>query len=461
MMTTYRRAYTVLTALLILFLIYTVSTKNWLQTDLTALLPSEQQPDALLTAADKAGEEQLNTQVILLAGSKDAETAFQTTSEIAALWRKSGVFQQVDSSVTPDLDKVRADIGKLGLALLPNEQVRLLFEHPQAYFQARAEAAVNPFAAPSPLSLEQDWLGFGRFVAGKANPQSRLQWNMDNGMLFTEGDDGKTWVWLRGKLAAGDNFSGNNALLPLIAESRKLAKAKGADTLTAGGALFAAASKTEAEQESRTMSTVGMLLTFALLLWVFRSVRVFWLTLPVAAGMLTGLAAALLVFGEVHILTIVIGTSLVGMLVDFPLHWLAPSVFGTRAKNGKTAFSDQPRHETRLAELYRQPADYGIGLRALVVHAAARIAADRRVFRICAGGRIRRDGVVAAAAVSALSRQNRTVCRADRTALRAVGSSENPSAQTRLAGIGRHILGSRFVARRLARRHPPMGQHAA
>ena len=35
-----------------------------------------------------------------------------------------------------------------------------------------------------------------------------------------------------------------------------------ADTLTAGGALFAAASKTEAEQESRTMSTVGMLLTF-------------------------------------------------------------------------------------------------------------------------------------------------------------------------------------------------------
>ena len=239
MMTTYRRAYTVLTALLTLFLIYTVSTQNWLQTDLTALLPSEQQPDALLTAADKAGEEQLNTQVILLAGSKDAETAFQTTSEIAALWRKSGVFEQVDSSVTPDLDKVRKDIGKLGLALLPNEQVRLLFEHPQAYFQARAEAAVNPFAAPSPLSLEQDWLGFGRFVAGKANPQSRLQWNMDNGMLFTEGDDGKTWVWLRGRLAAGDNFSGNDALLPLMAESRKLAKAKGADTLAAGGALVA------------------------------------------------------------------------------------------------------------------------------------------------------------------------------------------------------------------------------
>ena len=338
MMTTYRRAYTVLTALLTLFLIYTVSTQNWLQTDLTALLPSEQQPDALLTAADKAGEEQLNTQVILLAGSKDAETAFQTTSEIAALWRKSGVFEQVDSSVTPDLDKVRKDIGKLGLALLPNEQVRLLFEHPQAYFQARAEAAVNPFAAPSPLSLEQDWLGFGRFAAGKANPQSRLQWDMDNGMLFAE-DNGKTWVFLRGRLAGGDNFSGNDALLPLMAQSRRIAADNGAETLTAGGALFAAVSKAAAEKESRLMSAAGLGLTFALLLWVFRSGRVFWLTLPLAAGMLTGLAAALLVFGEVHILTIVIGTSLVGMLVDFPLHWLAPSVFGP---SEKTAWQAEP-----------------------------------------------------------------------------------------------------------------------
>ncbi|MDO4879262.1 MAG: MMPL family transporter [Neisseria sp.] len=334
-----RRVYAVFNVVLAVFLLYSFAARDWLQTDLAALLPREQRPDAVLTAADKAGEAQLNTQVVLLAGSKDAETAFQTVSEIADLWRESGVFEQVDSSVSPDLDRVRADMQKLGLAVLPKEQARLLFEQPQAYFQARAEAAVNPFAAPSPLSLEQDWLGFGRFVAGRANPQSRLQWNMDNGMLFTQGDDGKTWVWLRGRLAAGDNFSGKAALLPLMAQSRELAKAKGADTLAAGGALFAAASKTAAERESRLMSTAGTVLTFALLLWVFRSGRVFWLALPLAAGMLTGLAAALAVFGEVHILTIVIGTSLVGMLVDFPLHWLTPSVF---VLSEKTVWQAEP-----------------------------------------------------------------------------------------------------------------------
>ena len=91
------------------------------------------------------------------------------------------------------------------------------------------------------------------------------------------------------------------------------------------------------------MSMVGTLATFALLLWVFRSARVFWLALPLAAGMLTGLTAALAVFGEVHILTIVIGTSLVGMLVDFPLHWLAPSVF-RQPENEKWSSESAMKH---------------------------------------------------------------------------------------------------------------------
>lgn len=340
MLASIRRIYTALMVLLLGFLLYSFAATSWLQTDLTALLPQEEQPDALLLAADAANEKQLNSQVVMLAGSSDAETAFQTASDIAGRWRQSGVFAEVDSSITPDLAQVRADIQKLGLAVMPSEQQRLLFEQPKHYFQARAEAAVNPFAAPSPLSLEQDWLGFGRFVTERARPPSRLQWNADNGMLFTEDEQGKTWVVLRGRLPDAHNVANaSEGLLPLLETSRKLAAERKVDTLSAGGAVFAAAAKAQARRESKLMSTAGLLLTFALLLWVFRSARVFWLTVPLAAGMSAGLAAALMVFGEVHILTIVIGTSLVGMLVDFPLHWLAPSVF-RRSESQYRSLSD-------------------------------------------------------------------------------------------------------------------------
>ncbi|STZ75711.1 MMPL family transporter [Bergeriella denitrificans] len=337
-----RRAYSAVILLLALFLAYTLAVKPWLQTDLTALLPQEQQPDAVLVAADKAAGQQLESQVVLLAGSPDAEKAFQAAEEIASLWTQSGVFEEVESRTAPDLAALRGEIADLGLATLPQAQRTMLFEEPEAYFRTRAEAAVNLFADPSPVPLEQDWLGFGRFVPEKANPYGRLQWHAGNGMLYSETEDGMTWVWLRARLPEAGRLDDKGKLLPLLAQSRALAAENGADVLAAGGALFAAASKAGAERESRIMSTAGLLLTFTLLLWVFRSLRVFWLLLPLAAGLAAGLAAVLLVFGEVHVLTLVVGTSLVGMLVDFPLHWLAPSVFAPSEKTRAAVWQAAP-----------------------------------------------------------------------------------------------------------------------
>ncbi|MBF0804402.1 MMPL family transporter [Neisseria sp. 19428wB4_WF04] len=335
MLSTLRYGYAAFILLLIPVLAGMLAAGGRLQTDLTALLPHAQQPDALLRAADKAVQAQADTRVVLLAGSSDAEKAFQTAAEIAGQWRSSGVFAAVESHIEPDLAALRADMQRLGAAALPRPQRRLLFEEPQRYFQERAESLLNPFAAPTLLPPEQDWLGFSRFAQEQAQTQSRLQWHSGNGMLFTE-EGGKTWVWLSGRLPEG-NTAGSAGLLALMQQSRRTAEAAGVETLSTGGALFAAAAKEAAERESRLMGSAGLLLTFGLLLRVFRTARVFWLLLPLAAGLAAGLAAVLAVFGEIHMLTIVVGTSLVGVLVDFPLHWLAGSVFGAAGRSG---FSD-------------------------------------------------------------------------------------------------------------------------
>ncbi|UOO81099.1 hypothetical protein LVJ83_08935 [Uruburuella testudinis] len=340
-----RVIYTFFIALAAVFVCYTLAARPWLQTGLTALLPQEQRPDVLLQAADKANEAQANGQVVLLAGSAEADKAFQTASDIAALWRKSGLFAAVDSEIMPDLAQVRTEAAQLGLAALPAAERALLMEDAAQYFQIRAQDAANPFATTSPLPLDQDWLGFGRFSLAQAQPQSRLQWDAEHGMLFTEDERGHTWVWLRGRLRGQNSVADAGAdLLPLLQQSRALAEKQGVQSLSAGGAVFAAAAKAAAERESRLMGAAGLGLTLALLLWVFRSGRVLALTLPLGAGMLTGLAAVLALFGEVHILTIVIGTSLVGMLVDFPLHWLTPSVFQTASSRRSWQAQAAMRH---------------------------------------------------------------------------------------------------------------------
>ena len=295
-----------------------------LQTDLTALLPADAQVDAVWRAADEAGEKQLNGQILLLVGSEDADRAFAAAEQVAGRWQQSGLFAAVDSRLNPDLAQLRQEIRRLGVNALPREQQQLLLHDPAAYFQQRAEDAANPFAAQI-VPLEDDWLGFARFVQQK-QPSSRLQWHSGNGTMYSE-QDGITWVWLRARLPEKAAANQAERLLPLLADSRAQAERGGYRLLAAGGALFAAEAKTQSERESGLMSTIGLSLTFALLLAVFRSPRVFALVLPLGAGMLLGAAAVVGAFGQIHILTVVIGTSLVGMLVDFPLHWLTPSVF--------------------------------------------------------------------------------------------------------------------------------------
>ncbi|MDO5058401.1 MAG: hypothetical protein Q4D82_00475 [Neisseria sp.] len=330
-----RAIYTFALISAVAFAVWCAASGAWLQTDLNALLPEEKRPDVLLLKADEAAEKQLNGQLVAMTGHDEAEAAFQTASALAQLWRESGLFARVDSEIRPDLAALQQDGARFGMAFMPSEQRALLLERPQDYFRERAEAAVNPFAGPSLLPLEQDWLGFGRYLNRSAESAGGLQWNEANGMLYAE-DGGKTWVLLRGVFS--DGRQGDAAAVQRLADSsRAQAASSGGSLLMGGGALFAAAAKIQAERESSLMGAAGLLLTFAFLLRLFRSKRIFWLLLPLAAGLAAGLAAVLAVFGEIHILTVVIGTSLIGLLVDFPLHWLTPARFIRRNEKWQAA----------------------------------------------------------------------------------------------------------------------------
>lgn len=320
----FSRIYLLFCLLAAAWLLWQLPQGGRIQTDLAALLPADEGADAVWRAADAANEKLLNGQILLLVGAPEAERAFPAAEQTAARWRDSGLFDAVDERIVPDLAAMQQDVLNLGVAVLPPEQVRLLHEAPHRYFEERAQAAANPFAAGL-LPPERDWLGFGRFAAEQRQADV-WQWQPENGMLYAE-RDGLTWVLLRAKLPEAQGGAGMAELLPLLAETQAAAGQGGYRVLAAGGALFAAHAKAQAERESSLMSAAGIGLTLALLLWVFRSARPLLLFVPLGAGILLGLTAAVAVFGQVHVLTLVIGTSLVGVLVDFPLHWLTPALF--------------------------------------------------------------------------------------------------------------------------------------
>nr|WP_244149105.1 hypothetical protein [Rodentibacter mrazii] len=305
--------------------IFLVQQDNRLQTDLRALLPEEQGWQPIQVQADQKQEARFNQQLIAMVGHQDAGQAFKLATEITRQWQTSGLFSLIYDKIQPDLPTLQKELNLLKSATLPASVRKQLLEQPESYFQDYAEQIVNPFDKGNLLPLEQDWLGFGRFVFSTS--AIAMQWNADNGMLYTE-QSGITWVLLRGELAqATDAVKPTYSLLDMVNKNRILAEAKQAKFLVSGAALFAADAKQKAETESGVMSVSGISLTLILLLFVFRTWRIVWLFLPILVGMLSGVCAVILSFGQVHILTIVIGTSLVGVLIDFPLHWLASSLF--------------------------------------------------------------------------------------------------------------------------------------
>lgn len=85
-------------------------------------------------------------------------------------------------------------------------------------------------------------------------------------------------------------------------------------------------------QRISLLSVAGLLLLFGVLFR--RPGRLLLLFVPLGFGMLTAMAGSLLLFGELHALTLAFGSALLGVAVDYPMHL---AVHHDLADAGKTA----------------------------------------------------------------------------------------------------------------------------
>ncbi|TCK01850.1 putative exporter [Volucribacter psittacicida] len=302
---------------------------NWLQTDLQAVLPQDKTWSRIQQLADKQQEAKLNRQVIaLIGGINDEQQVLHLIEQISQQWQQSGLFSQVNGIYQPNIEQLQQQAKELAIATLPVQIRQQLQNDPAQYFNEYAQRLANPFAGYSLLPLSQDWLGFSQFVLQQSQGQSPVQWNPTSGLLYVM-QENKLWGLLRAELTNSNSINPPIELLSLLESSEHLAQQQQAQLLATGAMLFSAQAKLQAEQESQWLSLLGISLTLFLLLGVFRHWRVLWLFLPIFAGLLIGTVCTIMLFGQIHLLTLVIGTSLIGLLLDYPVHWLA-SALGNR-----------------------------------------------------------------------------------------------------------------------------------
>lgn len=93
--------------------------------------------------------------------------------------------------------------------------------------------------------------------------------------------------------------------------------------IAAGLPLYAAYGASSAESEMTSVGTLSMLGVVLLVLFCFRSLTPLFLALcSIATGVLAAVSFSLLCFGQIHLITLAFGSSLIGITIDYTFHYL-------------------------------------------------------------------------------------------------------------------------------------------
>ncbi|MGC7402700.1 MMPL family transporter [Pandoraea pneumonica] len=331
-----RRALTfAFTAGLVLLGIWLIAVRHLpLQTNVLSLLPAtERNPVAEQAVDHLAGS--VSDRVVVLIGAKDASAARAAAARFDALARANDAFASVQGQIPP------FDPAFLSNFYLPH-RFQLLTQEDRAVLEAElrrdpanaaAPSALSPSSSLSSLSLANSPFGltdaaddpFGWLDRWLMRlPFGQLRMLPDAGWLSARHDD-KTWVLvlLQTRGAAFDsNVQQRVIRFFASAQSQIVDATPGLEMLRSGAVFHAASARAQAERELHRIGIVATLGIALLTLWAFRSGRLLAMGLAtVAFGTLCAAVATLVIFGELHLLTLVFGAALIGETVDYAIQY--------------------------------------------------------------------------------------------------------------------------------------------
>jgi predicted exporter len=315
--------------LILLLAVLAVAGWQWrdgapLSANLMDLVPGNS-PDALELRAEQRMQEPLNREMLVLVGHTDQQKAIALAQQLSAQWQASGLFEKVQWNLQADLPALRQQLLLGRLSMLAADDREQLISRPQAFIEQRIKNLFDPFSGFSLVPSQDDWLGLTGRIQNSQPARGSVQLDIGSGALIANAD-GKHWVLLRVRTQA-DAFDMHLPIkvANLLEDARNEASTAGGQLLAASGLLYAAQGQQQAAREITWVGGGATLGILALLLLVFRRWRVLLAFVPVMVGMLFGAVACVALFGKMHVMTLVLGSSLIGVAVDYPLHYLSKS----------------------------------------------------------------------------------------------------------------------------------------
>jgi predicted exporter len=292
-------------------------------TDILALLPADER-DPVLQQSFTHMVDSAQQRVVVLVGAARWDDARRAADAWNAVLAPHAGLLHADAAA----DEVQAGwldgLQPHATLLLGAAQEAQLREQPASFWtEAALGRLYGAFGGPKLGAFRDD--PFGLMAGWMQERAGETPVRPRDGRLFVAGQ-GREYVLLTYTLQApAFSLAAQRRVLPLLEQAAAAAKGAvpEAEVIKAGVVLHAAAAGRQASSEVETIG-LGSLAGIVLLTWLtFRSVKPIALVLvAIGIGFLGALSVCWLLFGRIHLLTLVFGASLIGVAQDYGIYFL-------------------------------------------------------------------------------------------------------------------------------------------
>jgi predicted exporter len=293
-------------------------------TDILALLPAQQR-DPVKQQAFNHMVDAAQQRLVVLVGAADWPQAVRAADAYrAVIARRPDLLTQDDSASDQVQRDWLAPFAASRLGLLTRQQRDDLKTLPaDAWVQRGLSGLYGAFGGPRLGAWQDD--PFGLFSGWVQQRAQETPVRPRDGKLFVEAGGRSYAVLLMTLRQPAFAMSAQQAVMPLLTAAQQAARqaVPPVELISAGVVLHAAAASRQASGEMSTIG-IGSLLGILLMMWLsFRSLRpIALIATSIAVGCLGALSVCWLLFGQIHLLTLVFGASLIGIAQDYGIYYL-------------------------------------------------------------------------------------------------------------------------------------------
>ncbi|QYJ75144.1 MMPL family transporter [Shewanella sp. FJAT-52076] len=324
-----------LLAAAVVFGVKTLSNRDVVETDILAMLPHLQQ-DALTSRALDSLETRLANESYLVLTGKDKAATIEAAKAMMAELAASPAFASTRSGSELDPKEIYRLYFPARFNLLTESQRTLLENGKLDVLIKQAEIALySAFGFASSELISEDPLLLFPALMQSFGKGHRLS-EEDGILLGNSGGQTAAIIMAKGKDSVFSPKAQEAQLEAINAAFTRVNQGKQLSLLKAGALFHAHEATQSAKAEVSLIGSLSLAGVVLLVLQSFRSLMpLLMASLTLASAMVSASLFTILIFGKLHLLTLVFGTSLIGIAIDYSFHFYAERI-GRNERAGQT-----------------------------------------------------------------------------------------------------------------------------